>query len=354
MRCRHCPRCASARVLRCICADPWRLSLSYLRLERLQQRFGDHAVLRGIDLDIERGEFIALLGASGCGKTTLLRLIAGLDLPSAGSIHLDGRDVTALEPAQRMLSMVFQSYALFPHLSVAENIVFGLRARKVPRDEQSRRLQHAAGLLGLDALLARKPAALSGGQRQRVALARAIVSQHPLCLMDEPLSNLDAQLRAEMRAELRKLQQQLGLTVVYVTHDQVEAMSMADRIVLMHQGRIAQTGTPTELYEQPATPVVARFIGQPPMNLIRMPGVDGWLGVRPEHIELGAGQAAVVVRSEYHGADTLIEVRLHEQPMLVRRPGRVALTPGASLMLQWPPAREHRFAIDEVPDFLTT
>lgn len=328
--------------------------MAYLRLERLRQRFGDHDVLRGIDLDIERGEFIALLGASGCGKTTLLRLIAGLDRPTDGSIHLDGRDVTALDPAQRLLSMVFQSYALFPHLSVADNIVFGLRARKVARDEQDKRLRHAADLLGLSALLARKPGALSGGQKQRVALARAIVSQHPMCLMDEPLSNLDAQLRAEMRAELRKLQQQLGLTVVYVTHDQVEAMSMADRIVLMHQGQIAQVGTPAELYDKPATPVVARFIGQPPMNLIRMPGSGAWLGVRPEHIDVGEpgepgdGHDAVVMRAEYHGADTLIEVKLHGQPLLVRHPSRVAVVPGSGLALQWSAEHEHRFPIDPV------
>ncbi|RZT36407.1 ABC transporter ATP-binding protein [Cupriavidus agavae] len=319
--------------------------MAYLRLERIARHFGEHTVLRGIDLEIGRGEFIALLGASGCGKTTLLRLIAGLDQPDAGRIHLDGRDVTAVEAAQRGLSMVFQSYALFPHLSVADNIVFGLRARKLPRDEQARRLAHAAGLLGLGALLARKPGALSGGQKQRVALARAIVSQHPLCLMDEPLSNLDAQLRAEMRAELRKLQQQLGLTVVYVTHDQVEAMSMADRIVLMHEGQIAQTGTPAQLYDTPATPVVARFIGQPPMNLIRLPGQPECLGVRPEHIALGGAHPGTVVRTEYHGADTLIEVQLYGQPVLVRHPGRVTLPPGGALTLHWGAAHEHRFAV---------
>ncbi|MGO4764466.1 ABC transporter ATP-binding protein [Cupriavidus sp. 2KB_3] len=325
--------------------------MAYLRLDNLQQRFGEQHVLRGIDLDVARGEFIALLGASGCGKTTLLRLIAGLDRPSGGRIWFDGADVTDVDPAERHLSMVFQSYALFPHLSVGENIVFGLRARKLPRDEQAARLKQAADMLGLDKLLARKPGELSGGQRQRVALARAIVSHHPVCLMDEPLSNLDAQLRAEMRAELRKLQRALGLTVIYVTHDQVEAMSMADRIVLMHQGEIAQVGTPEQLYEQPATPVVARFIGQPPMNLLRVPGLDGLVGIRPEHIALAAPGTAgtdvhdgVVARSEYHGADTLIEVQVYEQPVLVRHPGRLALQIGSRLALEWPAARAHRFA----------
>jgi len=317
--------------------------MNYLKLDRIEKRFGEHAVLHGIDLEIARGEFIALLGPSGCGKTTLLRLIAGLDTPSGGRILCEGRDITALEPAQRALSMVFQSYALFPHVSVGDNILFGLRARRVDRTEQSRRLQQAVDMLGLGALLARKPAELSGGQRQRVALARAIVSQHPLCLMDEPLSNLDAQLRAEMRAELRKLQQMLGLTLIYVTHDQVEAMSMADRIVLMHQGHVAQVGTPDELYEQPATTVVARFIGQPPMNLIRFPGDDNICGIRPEHIEIGEGHPAVVARSEYHGADTLIELTLFEQSVLVKHPGRLRLEAGTPLSLRWAPERVRSF-----------
>ncbi|MFA7503174.1 MAG: ABC transporter ATP-binding protein [Burkholderiaceae bacterium] len=317
---------------------------AFLRLERLERRFGEHQVLRGVDLEIERGEFIALLGASGCGKTTLLRLVAGLDTPSAGRILREGRDITALEPAQRGLSMVFQSYALFPHLSSADNILFGLRARGVSRSDQAARLREAAGMLGLSTLLERKPAELSGGQRQRVALARAVVSGHSLCLMDEPLSNLDAQLRAGMRTELRRLQQSLGLTLVYVTHDQVEAMSMAGRIVLLDEGRIAQTGTPAELYEQPATPVVARFIGQPPMNLIRLPGSSSLLGIRPEHIEIGdAGHPAVVTGSEYHGADTLIELRLHEQPVLVRRSGRLQVEAGATLGLSWARAHERSF-----------
>ncbi|XZG68715.1 ABC transporter ATP-binding protein [Chitinibacteraceae bacterium HSL-7] len=319
--------------------------MAYLQLEGIEQRFGHHQVLHGIDLTVERGEFVALLGASGCGKTTLLRLIAGLDRPGAGRLRCEGRDITALEPAERNVSMVFQSYALFPHLSVAENILFGLRARKLPRAEQAARLQHAAEMLDMAALLARKPAELSGGQRQRVALARAIVSQHPLCLMDEPLCNLDAQLRAEMRTELRQLQRQLGLTVIYVTHDQVEAMSMADRIVLMHQGRIAQIGTPAELYEQPASPVVARFIGQPPMNLLHLPGQPAMTGIRPEHIRLAAGHDGVVTRSEYHGADTLIEVRLYDQPVLVRHPGRLQLDAGAVLALSWNDHHEHRFAV---------
>jgi sn-glycerol 3-phosphate transport system ATP-binding protein len=322
--------------------------MAYLQLEQLEQCFGHQAVLRGIDLEIERGEFIALLGPSGCGKTTLLRLIAGLDQPSGGRIRFDGVDVTAREPAARGLSMVFQSYALFPHLSVADNILFGLRARRVERADQQARLQQAADMLGLQPLLARRPSELSGGQRQRVALARAVVSQHPLCLMDEPLSNLDAQLRAEMRSELRRLQQSLGLTLVYVTHDQVEAMSMADRIVLMHEGRVAQMGTPDDLYERPATPAVARFIGQPPMNLMRLPGEPGWLGVRPEHMALGAGtegrHTATVERTEYHGADTLVALRLHEQRVWVRRPGRLHLDAGAALSLHWPADREYRFA----------
>src|SRR5499427_8450996 len=211
---------------------------------------------------------LVLLGPSGCGKSTTLRLIAGLEDVSAGVIRIGGEDVTHRPPAARHLSMVFQSYALFPHLSVAENIVFGLRVRRVPAAERLARLARVAGLLGLESLLGRKPSQLSGGQQQRVALGRAIIAETPVCLMDEPLSNLDAQLRLDMRREIRALQRTLGITMVYVTHDQIEAMSMADRVILMRAGRIEQDASPAELYEYPANTFVARFIGTPPMNLL--------------------------------------------------------------------------------------
>src|SRR5690606_27606319 len=205
---------------------------------------------------------------SGCGKSTTLRLIAGLEEPSAGKILLDNRDVTNVVAAKRNLSMVFQSYALFPHLNVADNILFGLSVRRVPRAEQKKRLEETARLLGLTPLLDRKPSQLSGGQQQRVALGRALISQTKVCLLDEPLSNLDAKLRAEMRNEIRSLQRRLGITMVFVTHDQTEAMSMADRVILMKQGKVEQAGAPAELYERPASTFVASFIGVPPMNVL--------------------------------------------------------------------------------------
>src|SRR6184192_3107269 len=237
---------------------------------------GQVRAVDAISFEFEPGTLNVLLGPSGCGKSTTLRLIAGLEIADGGRILIAGRDVTRLPPAARNIAMVFQSYALFPHLSVAENIIFGLRVRKVERTESEARLDRVANLLGLTRLLDRKPSQLSGGQQQRVALGRAIIAQAPVCLMDEPLSNLDAQLRAEMRQEIRALQRKLGVTMLYVTHDQVEAMSMADRVVLMNGGRIVQNGTPVELYEQPANTFAARFIGTPPMNLLDLEkGPDG-------------------------------------------------------------------------------
>lgn len=314
-----------------------------VNVQGVSKCWGDTQVLSHIDLQLASGEFVALLGPSGCGKSTLLRILAGLESADCGQILFDGRDVSSLAPAQRQLAMVFQSYALFPHLNVQENILFGLKARRLVAAERQRRLQQASELLGLQALLHRKPGQLSGGQRQRVALARAIVSQHPLCLMDEPLCNLDAQLRADMRCELRSLQQQLGLTLLYVTHDQVEAMSMADRIVLLHQGRVEQSGTPLALYQQPASRFCAGFIGQPPMNLLRLPGETHWLGIRPEHIRLGGRIAAQVIRHEFQGADTLLQVSLHQQPVWVRLSGHVPLPTGQAVGLDWSGEQEHRF-----------
>ncbi|HEY5896867.1 MAG TPA: ABC transporter ATP-binding protein, partial [Burkholderiales bacterium] len=263
----------------------------------------------------------------------------------------EGSDVTTLDPTRRKLSMVFQSYALFPHLTVAENIVFGLRVRRLPTDERERRLKRVAGLVGLTERLEHKPQQLSGGQRQRVALARAIVSENPICLMDEPLSNLDAQLRHEMRTEIRALQRRLGMTVVYVTHDQVEAMSMADQVILLRAGHIEQEGTPAELYARPASTFAARFIGTPPMNLVRLDNVQPGsaknltLGVRPEDIRIVAdgGVAATVTSAEYHGADTVVTARIGDESLVLRAAGQVALAPGASLRLGWPPEAQHLF-----------
>src|ERR1051325_11521346 len=238
-----------------------------VRLAGVTKNWGAAAAVENVTFSAPAGHLIALLGPSGCGKSTTLRLIAGLETATAGTIHIADRDVTALPPAKRGVSMVFQNYALFPHLSVAENILFGLKVRDVPRAERDARLKRAAAILGLDALLERKPAQLSGGQQQRGALGRAIVAETRVCLMDEPLSNLDAQLRVEMRREIRALQQRLGMTMLYVTHDRVEAMTMADRVILMRAGAIEQNGTPAELYERPQSVFAARFIGAPPMNV---------------------------------------------------------------------------------------
>src|SRR5262249_43218760 len=300
---------------------------------------------------------LVLLGPSGCGKSTTLRLIAGLEDVSAGVIRIGGEDVTHLPPAARHLSMVFQSYALFPHLSVAENIVFGLRVRRVAAAEGRARLARVAELLGLGSLLARKPSQLSGGQQQRVALGRAIIAETPVCLMDEPLSNLDAQLRLDMRREIRGLQQKLGVTMVYVTHDQTEAMSMADQVILLREGRVEQDAAPAELYARPSTVFSARFIGTPPMNILTLEdapagavvaGTDGpallpgrgsglLLGVRPEEIALSAsGGLRVTVKAvEYLGADSNLTCEAGARLPPVRAPGRGEQPPGTPGRTAW-------------------
>ena len=237
-------------------------------MEKLHKGWNGIPAVDGIDLEIEAGSFTVLLGPSGCGKSTTLRLIAGLDEVDSGRILIGGKDVTDQPASSRDLSMVFQSYALFPHLSVAENILFGLKVRRVARAECEQRLKMTADLLGLTDYLDRRPSQLSGGQQQRVALGRAIISERPICLMDEPLSNLDAKLRHDMRVELRELQTKLGFTMVYVTHDQIEAISMADKVVLLNQGKIEHAATAQEIYERPASIFTAQFMGTPPMNII--------------------------------------------------------------------------------------
>ncbi|MGY6567367.1 MAG: ABC transporter ATP-binding protein [Salinarimonas sp.] len=333
-----------------------------LTLHQIGRRFDDAIALEHVNVSLPGGQFSVLLGPSGCGKSTLLRLIAGLDTPTSGVIRLAGRDITRLPPAARDLSMVFQSYALFPHLNVAENILFGLSVRRVRKAEQTIRLERVARMMGLWELLDRRPAQLSGGQQQRVALARAVISERPVCLMDEPLSNLDAKLRAEMRVEIRALQKRLGLTMVYVTHDQVEAMTMADHIVVLDKGRVQQVATPRDLYAMPANTFCARFIGTPPMNLIpshalpnhahegRPLPASSMLGIRPEDISLGAsGVPARLVGIEYLGADQLATFAIGPEAnpvhLLARLPAREA--PGEAVThLSWPRQAEHLFGAD--------
>jgi sn-glycerol 3-phosphate transport system ATP-binding protein len=329
--------------------------MSSIQLVDVAKRWDSTTALEEIDLSIASGSFCVLLGPSGCGKSTTLRIIAGLETATTGRVLIDGRDVTDLPPAERGIAMVFQNYALFPHLSVADNISFGLSVRKVPVPETARRLAQTAELLGLTPFLQRKPSQLSGGQQQRVALGRALVAQAKVCLMDEPLSNLDAQLRQEMRTELRQLQQRLGLTVVYVTHDQAEAMSMADQVVLLHRGRIEQSAAPRALYAKPATTFAASFIGTPAMNLLRLqdghiagsrvPGgrPADWLGVRPEAVTLGGRVPATVRSIEYLGADLILHCGVGSEMLTVRTGGQAELAPGSDVLLDWPESAMHHF-----------
>ncbi|QCK84551.1 ATP-binding cassette domain-containing protein [Phreatobacter aquaticus] len=334
--------------------------MAEVELSHVTKAFGEQAAaVNDVSFTAGAGDFVALLGPSGCGKSTTLRLIAGLETSTGGVIRIGGRDVTGAAPAERGISMVFQSYALFPHLSVRQNIVFGLEVRGVEKQERARRLERAVEILGLGPYLDRKPSQLSGGQQQRVALGRAIVAETPVCLMDEPLSNLDAQLRLEMRREIRALQRRLGLTLIYVTHDQVEAMTMADRIVLMNAGRIEQYGTPEELYDRPATIFTARFVGTPPMNVLPVTalgeaaahyGSRGLelakvsLGVRPEAVRLSDdGIHASVTAVEYLGADCLLEARIGDHAIVARIPGKFTAGAGETVRLAFDASAVHHF-----------
>ncbi len=297
-----------------------------ITLKNVRKAFGDVEVIPGVDLTIEDGEFVVFVGPSGCGKSTLLRLIAGLEDVTSGSINIDGKDVTEAAPAQRGLAMVFQSYALYPHMSVKKNIAFPLKMAKMPEAEQEKRVAHAAKILNLDSYLERKPGQLSGGQRQRVAIGRAIVREPSAFLFDEPLSNLDAALRVNMRVEISQLHNSLQTTMIYVTHDQVEAMTMADKIVVLRAGRVEQVGSPLELYTKPANKFVGGFIGSPNMNFIEGEGAAKHgartIGVRPEHWKLSLTEGefpGTVGVAEHLGSDTFLHIDLDQGAHIIAR-----------------------------------
>ena len=345
--------------------------MSYVELKSVRKRFGDTEIIHGIDLGIEKEEFTVFVGPSGCGKSTLLRMIAGLEDLQDGSIHIGGTRVDQLQPAERGIAMVFQNYALYPHMSVYDNMAYGLKIAKVPKAEIDQRVNKAAKILELGELLQRKPRQLSGGQRQRVAMGRAIVRQPQVFLFDEPLSNLDAKLRAQTRLEIQKLHHELGITSLFVTHDQVEAMTLAERMLVMKAGRVEQIGTPEQVYLTPASTFVAGFIGSPPMNLIHGQAEAGVfrvggdalalptptprdgpliLGLRPEHAqpaEDGAGWQLQVDVVEMLGAERLVYGRLGDAPFTLRLDGTLpAPMPGSRLPLQAPAARLHWFDTD--------
>lgn len=324
-----------------------------INVKNLVKKWGDLRAVDNVSFTAHEGTLTVLLGPSGCGKSTILRMIAGLEDVDGGEVYIGGQDVTHQEPAKRGVSMVFQSYALFPHLDVRENILFGLKVRRVKPQEQEKRLAKAAGMVGLEKLLDRKPAQLSGGQRQRVALARTIVADQPVCLMDEPLSNLDAKLRAEMRDEIHRLQRSLNLTMVYVTHDQTEAMSMADQVVLLKDGKIVQIGAAAELYDQPSTDFAAQFLGTPPMNVLPIselesqvePAHGSWfLGIRPEKIRIDdSGLPVEVSAVDYMGAETVLRLRHRGHTLMARIDGRTQAVPGDRVNIAWNQEDVHLF-----------
>ncbi|MGO4572103.1 ABC transporter ATP-binding protein [Microvirga sp. 2TAF3] len=332
--------------------------MATIALDGLVKQYGKATVVHGIDLHVSDGEFVVLVGPSGCGKSTTLRMIAGLEDISGGTIKIDGRVVNEAEPKDRNIAMVFQNYAIYPHMSVAQNIGFGLYTSKLPEVEKKKRIAETARILGLESLLDRRPSQLSGGQRQRVAIGRAMVRNPAAFLFDEPLSNLDAQLRTQMRLEIKKLHQRLGTTIVFVTHDQVEAMTMADRIVVMRDGRILQVGTPMELYDNPADVFTARFIGSPTMNILSarlaeraghysaelkgvgatvslatsnpagMIGADVLVGVRPHDLVVGlAGEGGLTLKGQVAvveplGSETLVHLDVGGTSIIASAPGK--------------------------------
>ena len=321
-------------------------------LDKVEKSFGDVKVIHPLDLEIVDGEFVVFVGPSGCGKSTLLRLIAGLEDVTGGVIRINGEDATSVPPAKRGLAMVFQSYALYPHMSVRKNIAFPLRMAGLDQAEQKKRVEQAASVLNLTDYLDRRPAALSGGQRQRVAIGRAIVREPAAFLFDEPLSNLDAALRVGMRLEISELHDRLKTTMIYVTHDQVEAMTMADKIVVLQAGRIEQVGSPLELYRTPRNRFVAGFIGSPKMNFIE--GVEAakhgahTIGIRPEHITASATEGrwtGTIGVSEHLGSDTFFHVHMEgrAEPITVRAGGEVDMHQGDTIHLSPDLERLHKF-----------
>ena len=350
--------------------------MAEVRVVGIKKSFGSVRVIHGVDCDIHDGEFVVILGPSGCGKSTLLRIIAGLETANAGDVLIDGRVVNLVEPKDRNIAMVFQNYALYPHMSVYDNMAYGLKVRGMPRAEIGERVRRTAAILGLEDLLARSPRQLSGGQRQRVAMGRAIVREPAVFLFDEPLSNLDAKLRVQMRIEIKKLRETIRTTSVYVTHDQVEAMTLADRLIVMNDGLFEQIGAPMDVYARPATTFVAGFIGAPAMNMLEarltpdggavvLPGgmqvgLDRPLpqsagrrvtfGVRPEHCEIardGTPDLTLVVDVvEALGADTVVHGQLGEGlSFTVRLPGGVDVAAGQRLPLRVPAGQAHVFEL---------
>lgn len=324
-----------------------------LNIENVRKSFGPVEVLKGIDLEVTDGQFVVFVGPSGCGKSTLLRVIAGLEDATSGRVIIDGTDVSATPPAKRGIAMVFQTYALYPHLSVRDNMALGLKQAGEAAAEIDRRIQVASSMLGLEPYLKRRPAELSGGQRQRVAIGRAVVREPKLFLFDEPLSNLDAALRVNTRLEIAQLHRRLGATMIYVTHDQVEAMTLADKIVVLNAGRIEQAGAPMELYNAPANEFVAGFIGSPKMNFIdgtRLGETVKTIGVRPEHISVDAAKGdwkGTVIHAEHLGADTNLYLDCEKAGLItVRIFGTYDAEPGAILYATPQPGKLYRFDAD--------